>query len=245
VDAAVEVSGLTVRYGRRHGRGEERRPVVDGLSWQAGSGQVTALLGPNGAGKTTTVECCEGLRRPDDGTVRVLGQDPRSARAAQRARVGVMLQDGGLPTGARAGEVLRHVAAQHARPHDPATLLATLGLTAHGRTVVRRLSGGQRQRLALAVALVGRPEVIFLDEPTAGLDPQARHVVWDLVRNARDAGMCVVLTTHHLDEAERLADHVVVVDAGRLVAQGSVAQLTGGDRSLEEVFLDLTGRELR
>jgi ABC-2 type transport system ATP-binding protein len=111
VDAAVEVSGLTVRYGRRHGRGEERRPVVDGLSWQAERGRVTALLGPNGAGKTTTIECCEGLRRPADGTVRVLGQDPAYASSAQRARVGVMLQDGGLPNGARAGEVLRHVAA--------------------------------------------------------------------------------------------------------------------------------------
>ncbi len=238
MDAVVEVSSLVVRYGRR--------AVVDDLSWTAERGRVTALLGPNGAGKTTTIECCEGLRRPDDGTVRVLGVDPRTAGPEHRARVGVMLQDGGLPTGARCAEVLEHVAALHDSPHQPGSLLELLGLGPHARTTVRRLSGGQRQRLALAVALVGRPEVAFLDEPTAGLDPQARRAVWDLVTAARTDGLTVVLTTHHLEEAERLADHVVVVDAGRLVAQGSSAELTDdGARTLEDVFLDLTGREVR
>jgi ABC-2 type transport system ATP-binding protein len=215
------VDALTVRY-----RGRPA-PAVDGLTWRAEAGRITALLGPNGAGKTTTVECCEGLRRPSAGSVRVLGLDPIADAARLRPRVGVMLQDGGLPTGARAGEVLRHVAALHEDPEDPARLLDVLGLTDHARTMGRRLSGGQRQRLALAVALVGRPELVFLDEPSAGLDPQARHAVWDLVRDLRERGVGVVLTTHLMDEAEQLADHVIVIDDGRLVAEGSPADLTG------------------
>jgi ABC-2 type transport system ATP-binding protein len=217
---AVEVVRLVKRYGGR--------TVVDGLTLTAAAGAVTAVLGPNGAGKTTTVECCEGLRRPDAGSIRVLGLDPVRDGARLRARVGVMLQDGGLPTGARAGEVLQHVAALHAAPLDPARLAAVLGLEAVLGTTVRRLSGGQRQRLALAAAVVGRPELVFLDEPTAGLDPQARLAVWELVRALREAGVAVVLTTHLMDEADRLADHVVVVDAGRVVAQGSPAELTSG-----------------
>ena len=217
---AVEVAGLVKSY-----RG---RTVVDGLTLTAAAGAVTAVLGPNGAGKTTTVECCEGLRRPDAGTVRVLGLDPVRDGARLRPRIGVMLQDGGLPTGARAGEVLRHVASLHAAPLDPGRLAAVLGLEPVLRTTVRRLSGGQRQRLALAAAVVGRPELVFLDEPTAGLDPQARNAVWELVRALRDAGVAVLLTTHLMDEAERLADQVVVVDAGRVVAAGTPADLTRG-----------------
>jgi ABC-2 type transport system ATP-binding protein len=217
---ALEVTGLVKRYGDR--------TVVDGLDLTAAAGAVTAVLGPNGAGKTTTIECCEGLRRPDAGDVRVLGLDPARQGPALRARVGVMLQDGGLPTGARAGDLLRHVAALHARPLDPRALAATLGLEPVLRTTVRRLSGGQRQRLALAAAVVGRPELVFLDEPTAGLDPQARLAVWDLVRTLRVAGVAVVLTTHLMEEAERLADDVVVVDHGRVVARGTPAELTSG-----------------
>ena len=217
---AVEVVGLVKRYGGR--------TVVDGLTLTAAAGAVTAILGPNGAGKTTTVECCEGLRRPDAGSIRVLGLDPAVDGARLRPRVGVMLQDGGLPTGARAGEVLRHVAALHAAPLDPVRLAAVLGLEAVLGTTVRRLSGGQRQRLALAAAVVGRPDLVFLDEPSAGLDPQARIAVWDLMRALRDAGVAVVLTTHLMDEADRLADHVVVVDAGRVVAEGSPEELTSG-----------------
>ena len=232
---AVEVAGLVKRYGGRR--------VVDGLSLTAAPGAVTAVLGPNGAGKTTTVECCEGLRTPDGGSVRVLGLDPRRDGARLRPRVGVMLQDGGLPTGARAGEVLRHVASLHATPLDPTRLAAVLGLEPVLRTTVRRLSGGQRQRLALATAVVGRPELVFLDEPSAGLDPQARAAVWDLVHTLRDAGVTVVLTTHLMDEAERLADHVVVVDAGRVVAEGTPAELTAGAEVLSfngPAGLDLT-----
>ena len=223
---AVEIIGLVKRYGGR--------AVVDGLDLVAERGQITAVLGPNGAGKTTTVECCEGLRRPDDGTVRVLGLDPRRQAAQLRPRVGVMLQDGGLPTGARALETLRHVASMYARPRDVGELTERLGIGSFAGTAVRRLSGGQRQRLALAAALVGRPEVVFLDEPSAGMDPQSRHAVWELMRELRTHGVGVVLTTHLMDEAEDLADHVVVVDHGTVIARGTVADLVAadGDRTL-------------
>lgn len=214
---ALEISGLVKRYGGR--------AVVDGLDLVAHHGQVTAVLGPNGAGKTTTVECCEGLREPDDGTVRVLGLDPLTQARDLRPRVGVMLQDGGLPTGVRAQDMLAHVARMYAAPRDLGELTERLGLRSFARTTVRRLSGGQRQRLALAAAIVGRPEVVFLDEPSAGMDPQTRHAVWELVRELRDEGVAVLLTTHLMDEAEDLADHVVVVDHGRVIAQGSVPSL--------------------
>lgn len=217
--AAVVVSGLTKRYGSRE--------AVRGLDLHAPRGRLTALLGPNGAGKTTTVECCEGLRRPDGGSVRVLGLDPVADAVALRPRVGVMLQDGGLPSTVPAGEVLRHIATMYRSPRDVADLSSRLGLESFARTQVRRLSGGQRQRLALACAVVGRPDVVFLDEPSAGLDPQARLAVWDLVRELRDTGTSIVLTTHQMAEAEALADHVVVVDGGRAVAAGTPADLVG------------------
>jgi ABC-2 type transport system ATP-binding protein len=210
------------------------RAVVDGLDLEARAGAVTAVLGPNGAGKTTTVECCEGLRTPDEGAVRVLGLDPVTDARTLRPRVGVMLQDGGLPTGARAAELLRHVAAMYATPRDLAALSERLGLDSFARTTVRRLSGGQRQRLALAAAVVGRPEVVFLDEPSAGMDPQSRLAVWDLVRELRDDGVAVVLTTHLMDEAEDLADHVHVVDHGRVIASGTVRELLAGDEGARE-----------
>ncbi|RMI13700.1 ABC transporter ATP-binding protein [Cellulomonas triticagri] len=204
------------------------RAVVDGLDLHASPGRVTAVLGPNGAGKTTTVECCEGLRAPDGGTVRVLGLDPVADARALRPRVGVMLQDGGLPTGVPALDVLRHVAAMYARPRDVDALADRLGLRPFARTTVRRLSGGQRQRLALATAVVGRPDVVFLDEPSAGLDPQARRAVWDLVAELRADGVAVLLTTHLMDEAETLADDVAVVDHGRVIARGTVPELLAG-----------------
>ncbi|MBT0995311.1 ABC transporter ATP-binding protein [Cellulomonas sp. DKR-3] len=223
---AVEVVGLVKRY--------DERAVVDGLDLVARRGEVTAVLGPNGAGKTTTIECCEGLRRPDGGTARVLGLDPLEDAHALRPRVGVMLQDGGLPTGVPAAQMLEHVARMYADPRPLDELGERLGLTSFARTTVRRLSGGQRQRLALAAAVVGRPEVAFLDEPSAGMDPQSRHAVWELVRELRDEGVAVVLTTHLMDEAEDLADHVVVVDHGRVIAQGTVRDLVSSadDRTL-------------
>jgi ABC-2 type transport system ATP-binding protein len=214
---AVEVRGLVKSY--------DGRAVVDGLDLTAPAGAVTAVLGPNGAGKTTTVECCEGLRSPDAGTVRVLGLDPVADGPALRPRVGVMLQDGGLPTGVRAREMLDHVARMYADPLPTDALAERLGIDAFARTTVRRLSGGQRQRLALAVAVVGRPHVVFLDEPSAGMDPQSRLAVWGLVRELRDTGAAILLTTHLMEEAEDLADHVVVVDHGTVIAQGSVPEL--------------------
>ncbi|MFC5184652.1 ABC transporter ATP-binding protein [Actinomadura harenae] len=222
--SAVLLDGLVKRYGAK--------TAVDGASFGAARGEITALLGPNGAGKTTTIEICEGFRRADSGTVRVLGLDPVADARALKPRVGVMPQSGGVPGTAKAGEFLRLVAAFHTEPLDPGALLERLGLTEHARTPYRRLSGGQQQRLSLAVALVGRPELVFLDEPTTGLDPQARHATWDLVAGLRDAGVSVVLTTHYMEEAERLADHVVIVDHGRVVAQGSPAELTGAERQL-------------
>jgi ABC-2 type transport system ATP-binding protein len=216
---AVEITGLVKHYGRT--------TAVAGLSLRAERSQVTAILGPNGAGKTTTIEICEGYRRPDLGTVRVLGLDPVRDGRELRPKVGVMLQSGGIPTAARAAEYLRAMASFHANPIEPAVLLDRLGLNGCGRTPFRRLSGGQQQRLSLAAAVIGRPELVFLDEPTAGLDPQARHATWDLIGGLRASGTSVILTTHYMEEAERLADQVAVVDHGTLVATGSPAQLTG------------------
>ena len=200
--------------------------AVDGLTLTAGAGQVTAVLGPNGAGKTTTIEVCEGYRRIDSGTVRILGLDPMRA-AALRPRVGVMLQSGGIPPAVPALEYLKTLSRFHVKPHEPAWLLDIVGLSDLAKTPYKRLSGGQQQRLSLAAAVIGRPELVFLDEPTAGLDPQARHATWDLVSALRHDGVGVVLTTHFMDEAERLADHVVIIDHGRSVAAGSPGQLTG------------------
>ena len=216
---AVQISGLVKHYGRT--------VAVAGLSLQAERAQVTAILGPNGAGKTTTIEICEGYRRPDDGMVRVLGLDPVRDAKKLRPKVGVMLQSGGIPTAARPGEYLRVMASFHANPIDPGFLIDRLGLAGCLRTPFRRLSGGQQQRLSLAAAVIGRPELVFLDEPTAGLDPQARHATWSLIGGLRDAGAGVILTTHYMEEAERLADRVAVVDHGQLVAAGTPAELTG------------------
>ena len=216
---AVEVCDLVKAYGSRR--------AVDGLHLTVPRGAVLALLGPNGAGKTTTIEICEGFRRADSGTVRVLGLDPVADGARLRPSVGVMLQEGvGGYSAASAIELLRLFAAYAAQPHDPDSLLDSVGLTEVAGTPVKRLSGGQQQRLSLAMALVGRPELVFLDEPTAGMDPQARRATWDFIRKLRADGVSVVLTTHFLDEAEQLADTVVVMDAGRAVAAGSPAELT-------------------
>jgi ABC-2 type transport system ATP-binding protein len=220
----VVVTGLVKRYGGA--------AAVDGLTLAAGQAKITSLLGPNGAGKTTTIEICEGYRRPDQGTVRVLGLDPVRDARALRPRVGVMLQAGGLPQAVPAGEYLRVMASFYAHPLDPATLLDRLGLAGSVRVPCRRLSGGQQQRLALAAAVIGRPELVFLDEPTAGLDPQARHATWELIAELRTAGVSIVLSTHFMEEAERLADGVVIIDHGRLVAEGTPAELTGTDGQL-------------
>ncbi|MGW6457260.1 ABC transporter ATP-binding protein [Streptomyces sp. NPDC055078] len=230
-DSVVRIRGLVKRYGSK--------TAVNGLDLDVPHGLVTAVLGPNGAGKTTTIETCEGYRRADAGTVRVLGLDPVADAPLLRARVGVMLQSGGVYSGARAEEMLRHMAKLHAHPLDVDMLIERLGLGGCGRTVYRRLSGGQQQRLALALAVVGRPELVFLDEPTAGLDPQARRSTWELVRELRADGVSIVLTTHFMDEAEQLADDVAIIDAGRVIAQGSPEQLCRGGA---ENTLRFTGR---
>jgi len=202
--------------------------AVDDLSLVVERRSITAVLGPNGAGKTTTLETCEGYRKPQRGTVRVLGLDPVRQRRDLLPRIGVMLQGGGAWSGVRAMEMLRHVARLHAHPLDVSMLSDRLGLGECGRTPYRRLSGGQQQRLGLAMAVVGRPEIVFVDEPTAGMDPQARRTTWELLEELRTDGVTVVLTTHYMDEAERLADQIHIIDHGRLIASGSPLELTRG-----------------
>jgi ABC-2 type transport system ATP-binding protein len=219
--AVVEVEGLV----RRHG------PItaVDGLDLTAEEGETLAVLGPNGAGKTTTVECCEGYLAPDAGRVRVLGLDPIADARALRPQVGIMLQGGGLYPHVRPEEALRTFAAFHRDPEDPDRLLGELGLDRVRRTRYRQLSGGEQQRLALAIALVGRPRVLFLDEPTAGLDPVVRRTTWELLKERTRGGATIVVTTHLLEEAAAVADRVAIMDRGRLIALGTPDELTAGD----------------
>ena len=236
MSAAISVSGLEKHYGPIH--------AVDGLSFEVHTGEVFGILGPNGAGKTTTVEILEGYRAPDAGVVRVLDLDPAVDGDRLRPRVGVMLQEGGLYPGLKAREIVRLFAAYHEHPHDPDALLDTVGLAAAAGRLVRRLSGGQRQRLSLACALVGRPEIVFLDEPTAGMDPQARATTWELVRGVVARGTTVVLTTHLIDEAERLCDRVAIVAGGRLAALGTPRELTTDTTRAEVRFTTTAPIEL-
>ena len=217
---AVASHGLVVRFGAL--------TAVDGVTFEAEAGAVTALLGPNGAGKTTTVETAEGYRRPDAGEVRVLGLDPVADHGALVERIGVMPQEGGVYPGIRAGEAIRLFASYYENPLDPSALLDRVGLAERAGATTRSLSGGERQRLSLALALVGRPEVAFLDEPTSGVDVSGRQVIRQVIRELRDDGVAVVLTTHELAEAEHLADHVVIVDRGHVVAAGPLAELLQG-----------------
>ena len=236
MSAAVQIENLTKRYGPK--------VAVDGFSLQVETGLIFAILGPNGAGKTTTIECCEGFRKPDHGLVRVLGLNPTRDGHRLRPRIGVMLQSGGVYPAIRAEEMLRHVAKLHAHPIDPSLLILRLALASAGKSPYRRLSGGERQRLAFALAIIGRPELVFLDEPTAGLDPQGRLAVWDLICELRDAGVTVILTTHSMDEAERLADRLAIVDHGRVVATGTIREITGGSASGSITFDALPNLEI-
>jgi ABC-2 type transport system ATP-binding protein len=208
-EPAVLMRGLVKRYGGR--------AVVDGLDLDVSPGEVFALLGPNGAGKTTTIEILEGVRTRDGGEVRVLGEDPARAGRSWRARVGVVSQAEGDAQDLTVRELLDHFAVYHARPRPTAELIAAVGLEEKVGTRVGRLSGGQRRRLAVALGVQGRPELVFLDEPTTGMDPAARRQFWELIRGLRADGTTVLLTTHYLDEAAELADRVGVVAAGRLV----------------------------
>lgn len=215
--AAIEVRDLVVGYGST--------TAVAGITFSGEPGQVLALLGPNGAGKTTTVETLEGYRTPTSGQVRILGLDPVGERRSLMPQIGVMLQRGGVYPSMNPAEVLRLFAAYYDDPDDPGDLLERVELQGVAGTPWRRLSGGEQQRLSLALALVGRPKVALLDEPTAGVDPAGRLAIRQVIRDLRDGGTCVVLTTHELEEAERLADHIVILDRGVVVAAGSPREL--------------------
>ncbi|WP_116205123.1 ABC transporter ATP-binding protein [Amycolatopsis circi] len=215
----IEVRNLRKRY-----RG---KTAVEDVSFTVEQGEIFGILGPNGAGKTTTVECVEGLRSPDGGTVSVLGLDPRRDVRELRQRLGVQLQESRLPDRLRVAEVLDLFAAMYRTPADPERLMDLLGLTEQRNTFYRKLSGGQQQRVSIALALVGTPEAVVLDELTTGLDPQARRDTWDLVEAVRAEGVTVVLVTHFMEEAERLCDRIAVIDAGRVVATDTPAGLVG------------------
>ncbi|MGB5951792.1 MAG: ABC transporter ATP-binding protein, partial [Ornithinimicrobium sp.] len=232
---AVEFGEISRAFGRL--------VALHSVSWGAATAQITCVLGPNGAGKSTSIEIATGLQRPDYGTVRVLQHNPWHAGAEHRARVGVMLQDGGLPQAAKPVALIRHLARLYADPWSVPELCQLLGIEEFGSTAVRRLSGGQRRRLALAAALVGRPDVLFLDEPTAGLDPHARRVTHQVVKDAADQGAAVVLSTHAFEEAERLADRIVIMARGRVVADGPIEAIRGNG-TLEERYFALTDGEI-
>ncbi|HET9601790.1 MAG TPA: ABC transporter ATP-binding protein [Acidimicrobiales bacterium] len=236
--AAVEVQDLVVRYGDL--------VAVNCLSFTAEAGAVTAVLGPNGAGKSSTIEVLEGFRAPDRGSVRVLGLDPVSQHGALVAEMGVMLQQGGVYPGIRAGEAAALFCAYYGHRRRADELLAAVGLTERARSPWRQLSGGEQQRLSLGLALAGRPSVAFLDEPTASVDVAGRQRVRSLMRSLSDDGCCVVLTTHELEEAERMADSVLIIDRGRLVASGRPGELVRSIRTEEIRFgapsrLDVAG----
>ncbi len=224
---ALEITGLIKDVGPLPALDGRMKRIISNISLQAHFGAVTVLLGANGAGKTTTIECAQGLQPRTGGEISLLGHDPAHADASLRARVGVMLQDGGLPPAARPIALLRHVASLYANPLSVDLLVERLGIGEFSDTTIRRLSGGQKQRLALAASLLGNPEVLFLDEPSAGLDPQSRLMVFELIREMRESGKAIILTTHLLDDAQRLADYVYIADKGETVAEGTVPELLG------------------
>ena len=199
--------------------------AVDAISFDVAAGEIFGVVGPNGAGKTTTIECLEGLRAPDGGQVHVLGLDPRRDGDVLRQRIGAQLQESALPARLRVGEAMRLFASFYTRPLEPEAILEGLGLADRKNVAYADLSGGQKQRLSIALALVGDPQLVFLDELTSGLDPQARHATWDLVRDVRAKGKTVFLTTHYMEEAEQLCDRVMIIDAGRIVALDTPAAL--------------------
>jgi ABC-2 type transport system ATP-binding protein len=221
------VDGLTVRFASR--------TALADLTLSARPAALTAVLGPNGAGKTTLIRCCIGLLKPAAGRVTVLGGAPGTA--AVRSRIGLLPQSTGAWSGIKAGELLSYLAGLYAHPLDVKVLITHLGISEYRETTYRRLSRGQQQLVNLAAALVGRPELVFLDEPTAGLDPHARRATWQLLRELRAAGVTIVLTTHAMEEAEALADTVYILDSGQVTVSGTVGELTRGGRNLESVYL--------
>ncbi|MEU4830122.1 ABC transporter ATP-binding protein [Streptosporangium sp. NPDC023615] len=234
----IEIDGLRKSYGTG--------TAVDGVSLRVERGEIFGIAGPNGAGKTTVVECATGLRRRDGGTVRVLGLDPRSDRRELLRHVGVQLQEAALPDAIRVDEALRMYASLYDEPADWRALMDEWGLTDRRRARFASLSGGWKQRLFIALALVGDPSLVFLDELTTGLDPMARRTTWGLIRAMRERGVTVVLVTHFMDEAEALCDRVAIVDRGRVLTQGSPAELIAQGRSdsLENAYFALTGKDM-
>lgn len=230
---AIVVEHFSKSYGSNH--------VVKRLSFRVQHGEVFALLGPNGAGKTTTVETLEGYRKADEGTIRVLGLDPLRDAQALKPRIGVMLQQDGLYPALTAREVLDLFAGYFEQPRNTVELLELVGLTSAQKTRCRRLSGGQKRRLALALALVGNPELIFMDEPTAGMDPQARLATWEIIRDLKASGVTILLTTHYMDEAERLADRIAIIDHGDLIKLDTPANITGVQNANVVRFVAPTG----
>ncbi|MFF1607788.1 ABC transporter ATP-binding protein [Amycolatopsis sp. NPDC058278] len=230
----IEVTDLRKRYGTR--------VAVDGVSFTVERGEIFGILGTNGAGKTTTVECLQGLRQADGGTISVLGLDPATEHAALTRRVGVQLQESRLPAKLRVREALELFASFYPQPADIDVLLDQLDLRDHARSFFGKLSGGQKQRVSIALALVGRPELAILDELTTGLDPHARRETWRLVEGVRATGVTVLLVTHFMDEAERLCDRVAIFDAGRVVATGTPTELraAAGASTLDDAFVSLT-----
>ena len=239
---AIDVRGLRMSYGSRQ--------VLLGVDFEVRRGEVFCLLGPNGAGKTTTVEILEGFRRRDQGTVTVLGQDPAQARQARagrswRARIGIVLQLASAGPELTVLELVRHFASFYPRPRPPEEAIDLVGLAAKAQSRVSRLSGGQTRRLDVALGIVGRPELLFLDEPTTGFDPEARRRFWELIRALRGDGTTILLTTHYLDEAEALADRIAVIAAGRIVAEGDPGSLGGRSAAAARVSWDPPGHECR
>ncbi len=218
--AAVEVNGLVVRYGDLE--------AVRGVSFSAEAGMVTAVLGPNGAGKTSTIEVCEGYRKATAGTVRVLGLDPATHQRQLGERIGVMLQEGGVYPSARVLDTVRHYCTLYGKGADAVELVEQVGLASRSKATWRRLSGGEKQRLSLALALAAKPEVAFLDEPTSGVDVNGRDTIRGIIRTLAEGGCAVVLATHELDEAERIADRVVIFDGGQVIADGTLDELRKG-----------------
>lgn len=233
MDTIVQVEGLRKTYGTT--------VAVDGISFEVREGEIFGMVGPNGAGKTTTIECLEGLRKPDAGTVRVLGVDPQRDGQVLRERAGIQLQQSNLPDRMRVWEALDLYASFYPRPADWRELIQQLGLEEKRNTAFARLSGGQKQRLFIALALLPDPQLVFLDELTTGLDPQARHATWDLVREVRERGKTVLLTTHFMEEAERLCDRVAILDQGRIVALDTPAALVRSLEAEERVIFNLDG----